>query len=93
MEQSGGRRDETAVAGHDRPWRRILRTKTARLRTVTAAITRSRHRALFESHEEDSLPTRTARFLIQDHFPQPAAQYARRASLWGRIFLTARSDV
>src|SRR5256885_2477591 len=40
------------------------------LRTVTAAISRARTGAFFESHE-DAFTTRTARFIIQDHFPQP----------------------
>ena len=40
------------------------------LRPVTAAIARARTGAFFESHE-DAFTTRTARFIIQDHFPQP----------------------
>jgi uncharacterized protein GlcG (DUF336 family) len=40
------------------------------LSTLVKSITRSRTAAFFESHE-DAFTTRTARFIIQDHFPFP----------------------
>jgi uncharacterized protein GlcG (DUF336 family) len=39
-------------------------------RTLLAAITRARTAAFFQS-TEDAFTTRTARFIIQDHFPHP----------------------
>jgi uncharacterized protein GlcG (DUF336 family) len=42
----------------------------ALLTNQVKALTRARTTAFFESHE-DAFTTRTARFIIQDHFPQP----------------------
>ncbi len=38
--------------------------------TITKAVTRARTAAFFQSRE-DAFTTRTARFIIQDHFPHP----------------------
>src|SRR5688572_11728434 len=54
-----GARDETGA-------------RNALLATSTKAITRARTAAAFQSRQ-DAFTTRTARFIIQDHFPHPVS--------------------